>query len=163
MNLYCEALINDLLDMFESGVRTYDASSGEYFELRAAILWTITDFPGLGYVSGSVTSGEAACPDCHFFTDSFRLGNGSKNIYMGHRRFLHENHPFRFDADKFGGTKFRTAPTPLTEEEILECTKDLSNSFGKDPSGKKATRKRRKEGEPIVIYKRRSIWFLLPY
>ena len=48
MNLYCEALINDLLDMFENGVRTYDASRGEYFQLRAAILWTITDFPGLG-------------------------------------------------------------------------------------------------------------------
>jgi len=47
--------------------------------------------------------------------------------------------------------------------EILEYTKDLSNSFGKDPSGKKPTRKRRKEWEPLVIYKRRSIWFLLPY
>jgi hypothetical protein len=83
---------------------------------------------------------------------------------MGHRRFLHENHPFRFDADKFGGTtEFRLAPKPLSGEEILECTKDLSNSFGKDPSGKKPTRKRRKEGEPFVIYKRRSIWFLLPY
>jgi hypothetical protein len=62
MNLYCEPLVNDLLDMFENGVRTYDASRGEYFQLRAAILWTITDFPGLGYVSGSVTSGLAACP-----------------------------------------------------------------------------------------------------
>jgi hypothetical protein len=163
MNLYCEPLVNDLLDMFEYGVRTYDASRGEFFQLRAAILWTITDFPGLGYVSGSVTSGEAACPDCHFFTDSFRLGNGSKNIYMGHRRFLHENHPFRFDVDKFGGTEFRTAPAPLTGEEILECTKDLSTSFGKDPSGKKPTRKKRQEGEPLVIFKRRSIWFKLPY
>ena len=114
-------------------------------------------------MSRSVTSGEAACPDCHFFTDSFRLGNGSKNVYMGHRRFLHENHPFRIDADKFGGTEFRTAPTPLTGEEILECTKDLSTSFGKDPSGKKPTRKKCQEGEPLVIFKRRSVWFKLPY
>jgi len=82
---------------------------------------------------------------------------------MGHRRFLHENHPFRFDADKFGGTEFRTAPTPLTGEEILECTKDLSTSFGKDPSRKKPTRKKRQEGEPLVIFKRRSVWFKLPY
>ena len=64
--------------MFEHGVRTYDASRGEYFQLRAAVLWTITDFPGLGYVFGSITSGEAACLDCHFFTDSLRLGNGMK-------------------------------------------------------------------------------------
>jgi hypothetical protein len=164
MDLYCQPLIYDLLDMFEHGVRTYDASRGEYFQLRAAVLWTIIDFPGLGYVSGSVTSGEVACLDCHFFTDSLRLGNGSKTCYMGHRRFLHENHPFRFDADKFGGTtEFRPAPKPLSRKEILECTKDLSNSFGKDPSRKKPTRKRHKEGEPLVIYKRRSIWFLLPY
>ena len=163
-DLFCQPIVNDLLDMFENGVRTYDASRGEYFQLRAAVLWTITDFPGLGYVSGSVTSGEAACPDCHFFTDSIRLGSGSKTCYMGHRRFLHENHPFRFDADKFGGkTEFRPAPKPLSGEEILECTKDLSTSFGKDPSGKKPARKKRKEGEPLVIFKRRSIWFKLPY
>jgi hypothetical protein len=163
-DLFCQPLVNDLLDLFENGVRTYDASTGEYFQLRAAVLWTITDFPGLGYVSASVTSGEAACPYCHFFTDSIRLGSGSKTCYMAHRRFLPENHPFRFDADKFGGkTEFRTAPKPLSGEEILECTKDLSTSFGNDPSGKKPARKRRKEGEPLVIFKRRSIWFKLPY
>ena len=95
---------------------------------------------------------------------TLRLGNGKKTCYMGHRRFLHENHPFRFDVNKFSGTtEFRPAPKPLSGEEILECTKDLTNSFGKDPSGKKPTRKRRKKGEPLVIYKRRSIWFLLPY
>jgi hypothetical protein len=38
--------VHDLLDMFVNGVRTYDASKGEYFQLRAAILWTIPDFPG---------------------------------------------------------------------------------------------------------------------
>ena len=159
----CEPLVNDLLDMIEHGVRTYDASRGEFFQLRAAILWTITDFPGLGYVSGSITSGLAACPDCHFFTDSFRLGNGTKTCYMGHRRFLDENHPFRFDVDKFGSTEFRQAPTPLSREEVLECTKDIVTVFGKDPYGKKPPRKKRKEGEPLVIFKRRSIWFKLPY
>ena len=142
--------------MFVNGVRTYDASKGEFFQLRAAVIWTITDFPGLGYASGSVTSGEAACPDCHYYTSSLRLGNGSKNCYMDHRRFLDENHPFRFDVDKFGCTEFRAAPTPLSGEEILECTKHLNPIFGKDPSGKKPTSKRRKKGEPLVIFKRRS-------
>jgi len=102
MDLYFEPLIEDLLDMFVEGVRTYDPSKGEYFQLRAAILWTITDFPGLGYVSDCVTSGEAACPDCHSNICSFRLGNGTKTCYMGHRRFLHGEHPFRFDEQKFG-------------------------------------------------------------
>lgn len=164
MDVYYQPLVQDLLDLFTKGVRPYDASKGEFFQLKAAVLWTITDFPGLGYVSGSVTSGEAGCPDCHSYTCSLRLGNGTKTCYMGHRRFLPEDHPFRFDANKFGGkTEFRAAPTPLSGEEVLECTKDLNTVFGKDPSGKKPTTKRRKEGEPLVIFKRRSIWFELPY
>ena len=48
---------------------------------------------------------------------------------MGHRRFFHEDHPFRFDADKFGSTKFRPAPTPLSGDEILNCTKELNTVF----------------------------------
>jgi hypothetical protein len=71
MDVYFQPLVYDLLDMFENGVRTYDSSKREFFQLRAAILWTITDFPGLGYASGCVTSGEAACPDCHYHTCSF--------------------------------------------------------------------------------------------
>ena len=88
-------------------------------------------------MSGSVTSGEAGCPDCHSYTCSLRLGNGSKTCYMGHRRFLPENDPFRFDANKFDGkTEFRAAPTPLSGEQILECTKDINHILGKDPSRK---------------------------
>jgi hypothetical protein len=59
---------------------------------------------------------------------------------MGHCRFLHEGHPFRFDEQKFGSTKLRQAPTPLSGEEILECTKDHVTVYGKDPSGKKTSK-----------------------
>jgi hypothetical protein len=163
MDVFLQPLIYDLLDMFENGVRTYDASTGEFFKLKAAVLWTISNYPGLGYVSGSTTSGEAGCTECHLFTSSLRLGSGNKTCYMDHRRFLHEDHPFRFDADKFGKTEFRPAPTPLSREQVLDCTKDLSTRFGKDPFGKKPARKKRREGEPLVIFKRRSIWFKLPY
>jgi hypothetical protein len=163
MDVYFQPLVYDLLDMFVNGVRTYDASKGEYFQLRAAILWTITDYPGLGSVSGFVTSGEAACPDCHSLICSLRLGNGSKTCYMGHRRFLHPDHPFRFDTHSFGAqTELRPAPLPLSGEQILECTENLETVYGKKSSGK-ATRKKRKEGEPLVFLKRKPIWFLLPY
>jgi hypothetical protein len=53
MDVYFQPLVYDLLDMFENGVRTYDSLKGEFFQLRAVVLWTITDFPGLGYASGS--------------------------------------------------------------------------------------------------------------
>jgi hypothetical protein len=149
MDVYYQPLVDDLLDMFVNGVRTYDASKAEFFKLRAALLWTIiTDFPSLGYTSGSITAGEAACPDCHYHTCSLRLSNGSKNCYMENRRFLLDDHPFRFDIDKFGKTESRPAPTQLSGEQILECTKDLNQNFGKDPCRKKPTNKRRKKGEP---------------
>jgi hypothetical protein len=164
MDVYFEPLVDDLLDMFVNGVRTYDASKGEYFQLRAAILWTITDLPGLGSVSGFVVSGEAACPDCHSLVCSVRLGNGGKSCYMAHRRFLHPDHPYRFDVDLFdGGIEVRPAPAPLSGEEILEYTKNLKTVYGKDPSRKPAKNQRRKEGEALVFLKRRPIWFILPY
>ena len=50
MDVFLQPLIYDLLDMFENGVRTYDASRGEFFKLRAVVLWTISDFLGLGCV-----------------------------------------------------------------------------------------------------------------
>ena len=58
---------------------------------------------------------------------------------MGHRRFLHLDHPFRFDVDSFcGEIELRPTPIPLSKEEILECTKNLKTIYGKDPSGKPA-------------------------
>jgi hypothetical protein len=96
-------------------VRTYNASKGEYFQLRVAIIWTITDYPGLGSVSVFRVPSEAACGDCHSLIHSIRPGNGSKSCYTGHHRFLHPEHPFRFDVDSFGGeTKLRPAPAPLS-------------------------------------------------
>jgi hypothetical protein len=164
MDVYFQPLVYDMLDMFVSGVRTYDSSKGEYFQLRAAIIWTITDYPSLGGVPGFGVSGEAACGDCHSLICSIRLENGSMSCYMGHHRFLHPDHPFRFDVDSFGGeTELRPAPAPLSGEEILECTKNLKTVYGKNPSGKLARNQTRKEGEPLVFIKRRHIWFILPY
>jgi hypothetical protein len=141
MDVFLQPLVDDLLDMFVKGVITYDASKGKYFQLWEAVLWTITDFLGLGYASGCVTASEAACPDCHSYTCSYRLGNGSKTCYMGHRRFLNENHPFRFNVDKFGSIEFRQTPTPLSGEEVLECTKDIVTVFfGKDHLEKKTSK-----------------------
>jgi hypothetical protein len=119
MDVYFQPLVHDLLDMFLNVVRTYDASKGEYFQLHAAILWTITSFLGLGSVSGFVISGEAACPDCHSLICSLTHGNGSKSCYMGHRRFLHGDHPFRFGTNSFDvQTEFRLALAPLSEENF---------------------------------------------
>jgi hypothetical protein len=132
--------------------------------LRAAIISTIIDYPGLGSASGFGVSGEPACGDRHSLMFSIRNGNGSKSCYIGHCRFLQHDHPFRFDVDSFGGeTELWPAPARLSGEEILECTKNLKTVYGKNPSSKPARNQSRKEGEPLVFIKRRPIWFILPY
>jgi hypothetical protein len=131
--------------------------------LRAAILWTITDYPGLGSVSGFGISGEAVCGDCHSLICSLRLENGSTFCYMGHRRFLHPDHPFRFDVDSFGGeAELRPTSAPLSGREILECTKNPKTVYGKNPSSQPARNQTRKKGEPLAFIKMRPIWFILP-
>jgi hypothetical protein len=126
MDVFLEPLVDDMLEMWVDGVRTYDASKGEAFQLRAAIVNTISDFPGLGYLLACVTSGKVACPECHLDTCYFQLKKGGKCVYRGHRRFLDATHRFWFDADSFdGSTELRPAPRPLSGEEILVLTANI--------------------------------------
>jgi hypothetical protein len=73
MDVYLEPLVNDMVDMFVDGVRTYDAFKDECFQLRAAILCSITYLPGLGYLHAVVTSGKVSCPECYSHECSLQL------------------------------------------------------------------------------------------
>lgn len=165
MDVYFEPLVDELLDLFEQGVKTYDVSHDEWFQLRAAILYTITDLPRLGYVSGHPTSGKFACQHCHLNTCSLYLKKGRKTCYLGHRRFLPQNHSFRFDEKSFDGTKeLRDAPVQPYGHDILKETENLNVVFGK---AEKKKRKRKdddnNDGGSTVIWKKRSCFFRLPY
>lgn len=87
IDVYLQPLIKELNEMWYDGVRTLDSSKNEMFTLKAALMWTISDFPRLGTLSGWNTYTGLACPTCKFETDSCRLKNGMKWCFMGHRRF----------------------------------------------------------------------------
>lgn len=55
-DIFLEPLIEDLLELW-TGVPTYDALTGQKFNLRAAVLWCIHDYPALGTLSGHKTKG----------------------------------------------------------------------------------------------------------
>ncbi|KAF7133467.1 hypothetical protein RHSIM_Rhsim09G0074400 [Rhododendron simsii] len=95
IDVYLRPLIDELKELWETGVETYDAYSGETFQLHAAVLWTINDFPAYAMLSGWSTKGKLACPVCNKDTCSLTLKNGQKQCYMGHRRFLDHNHVWR--------------------------------------------------------------------
>lgn len=48
IDVYLQSLIEELLELWETGAATYDASTGEIFQMRAIVMWTINDFPALG-------------------------------------------------------------------------------------------------------------------
>ncbi|CAL2238045.1 unnamed protein product [Prunus armeniaca] len=54
IDIYLEPLIDDLKSLWDGIKGVYDAHIEEYFTLRAALLWTINDFPAYGNFSGCI-------------------------------------------------------------------------------------------------------------
>ncbi|XP_059281239.1 uncharacterized protein LOC132034924 [Lycium ferocissimum] len=47
IDVYLQPLIQELRELWYDGVQTLDSSKNEIFKMRAALMWTISDFPGL--------------------------------------------------------------------------------------------------------------------
>ncbi|XP_020271111.1 uncharacterized protein LOC109846297 [Asparagus officinalis] len=126
IDTYLQPLIEELKELWASGVRTYDVSLRQNFILRATLIWTINDFPAYANLSGWSTKGKLACPCCNKHTHSIRLSNGGKQCYMRHRRYLDENHNWRKDRKLFDSTRERGYAAPkLTGDDILKQVEDL--------------------------------------
>ncbi|KAG8472735.1 hypothetical protein CXB51_034590 [Gossypium anomalum] len=120
IDIYMQPFIKELKQLW-AGVETYDVLRKENFYLRAALLWTINDFPAYANLSSWSTKGRYACPCCAVQTCLKWLYNGKKCSYMGHHRWLDGNHRFRFQRSLFDGTEeFREAPEKTIGYEILQ-------------------------------------------
>ncbi|XP_028804063.1 uncharacterized protein LOC114759139 [Neltuma alba] len=127
IDVYLQPMIEELKQLWEVGVQTYDAFSQSNFMMYAAVLWTINDFPAYGNLSGWSTKGKFACPCCH--KDTHCISLRSKLSYMGHRRFLPQNHPWRKDAKSFDGKEeLRAPPIPLTGDDALMQLEQLERN-----------------------------------
>ncbi|XP_020111543.1 uncharacterized protein LOC109726394 isoform X2 [Ananas comosus] len=134
IDVYLQPLIEELKQLWE-GVDTYDASRKHNFRMRAALLWTISDFPAYANLSGWSTKGRYACPCCADKTCSRWLYNGKKFCYMGHRRWLSETHKFRYQKHLFDGTEeFRSTPTPISGTDVLKQVEGINFRYGKVPN-----------------------------
>ncbi|XP_049368693.1 uncharacterized protein LOC125833582 [Solanum verrucosum] len=120
IDVYLQPLVKELCELWNDGVETFDSSLNETFRMHAALMWTISDFPGLGILSGWNTHTGFACPTCNFDTEPCRLVHSKKCCFMGHRRFLRRNHRFRFNRVRFNGsTEERNPPIKLSGSDIL--------------------------------------------
>ncbi|BBG92641.1 hypothetical protein Prudu_000434 [Prunus dulcis] len=119
IDVYLRPLVDELKDLWTNGVRTYDKSTGRMFTLRAAVMWTVNDFPAYAMVSGWSTKGYMACPVCkEDVTSGWHAG---KVCYLGHRRWLPWDHEWREKDKEFdGNTERRLRPREWSGDEILE-------------------------------------------
>ena len=99
-DVFLEPLIEELLQLW-SGFMTYDAASRTKFNMHAAVLWSINDYPALGTLSGQTTKGYYACVHCDKNPLSRRLKN--KIGYTGHRRYLPTDHDWCKYTKEFDG------------------------------------------------------------
>ncbi|XP_019255093.1 PREDICTED: uncharacterized protein LOC109233677 [Nicotiana attenuata] len=156
IDVYLRPLIEELKELWETGIDTFDAETNQTFRMRAALMWTVSDFPTLAMLSGWSTKGRLACPTCNYDTCSQYLKHSHKMCYLGHRRFLPRDHPFRRDKKSFDGKEeHRPTPAPLSGEEVFEELLEFNNIFGK----RAKKRPRSDKGQ----WKKRSIFFELPY
>ncbi|XP_020080549.1 uncharacterized protein LOC109704193 [Ananas comosus] len=146
IDVYLQPLIDELKELWEVGIDTYDASRDGSFMLKAALMWTINDFLAYGILSGWNVHGGFACPCCNVETCSRRLKYGRKYCFMGHRRFLEPNHKFRYDKVSFDGTEeFRTTQSRPSGTTVLDQLEEINNF------------------ENSQTWKKKSIFFTLPY
>ena len=52
LDVFLRPLIDELKNLWSVGVETYDVYRKENFQLRAVLMWTISDFPAYGMLSG---------------------------------------------------------------------------------------------------------------
>ncbi|XP_050207371.2 uncharacterized protein LOC126656796 [Mercurialis annua] len=164
LDVFLQPLIAELKQLWVVGVNTYDISTKQNFQMRAGLMWTISDFPAYSMLSGWSTAGKLACPHCMSDSDAFQLTNGGKTSWFdNHRKFLPSGHPFRRNKKWFkkGNIVEDDAPhirsgselldeieylglLKVTEIDAAEVNAGISKSFG-------------------CGWKKRSIFWDLPY
>ena len=119
------------MEMWRTKVKVWDEYKKEHFYLRALLFVTISDLPGLGCLSGQVTEGYKGCVVCMEDTCAKWMKNSKKMVYMGHRRFLSMEHPYRKNKKFFyGKTEDHLAPRTLTAKDILTKVNKLKVILG---------------------------------
>ncbi|XP_056688561.1 uncharacterized protein [Spinacia oleracea] len=168
IDVYLQPLVHEL-KLLWTGVEAFDAFAGEKFNLRAALLWTINDFPGYAMLSGLSTKGYNACPICLDSTPSDRFG--SKICYCSYRKWLPADHPYRCQGDKFcekfGTNEWGKAPSRPSGTDILRQQEKVKHVYGKSKAPPKKRQRGHDDDDDVQdesdFGTKRSIFFDLVY
>ena len=70
IDVYLQPLVEELKELLDVRVETFDVSSKKSFQMHVALLWTINDFPAHGGISSWRTKDALACPPCNYDSQS---------------------------------------------------------------------------------------------
>ncbi|GJY45091.1 hypothetical protein Tco_0433304 [Tanacetum coccineum] len=161
IDVYLRPLIDDLKVLWAlKGVETIDVATGQKFNMRAMVLWTINDFPARSSLSGWSGQGYKACPTCNEDTPSVRVLG--KTAYVGHRRFLKKPHKWRRSLEFNGEIEDGDPPRKFDRDQIQAQLARLPTRVkGKHPSYGGVKIKRNVLVE--LNWTKRSIFYELEY
>jgi len=155
-------LIDELTQLWSSKALNYDISRKHNFVMRAAMMWTINDFPAYGMVSGWSTHGKLRCPYCMENNKAFTLINGGKaSFFYCHRHFLPLNHRYRKNRNDFFIDRVEkdVAPPRLSGEELF----DVVSEYGDIVFGLQSGKQKFPGFGLSHNWVKRSIFWELPY
>ena len=163
VDVYLAPLLEELMELWV-GVEAQDVSnaiSNTRFSLRAMLMWCIHDFPAYGLASGQVTKGYKGCPECGPDVTSRRSTSLGKNVYLGHRRYLRRNHPYRRNRAAFDGSEdMRSPPKAMTGVDIKQYALERTEWLNASTQNRAGS-----EDDPVhrTGVKRLASFYELPY
>lgn len=133
IDVYLHPLIDELKELWEIGVHTYDKGTDSTFNLHVAVLWTFHDLTAYGNLSGWSTKSYNASCICNI--DGTFEWFRNKVFYMGHRRWLPWDHVWCKMRDSFDGKiEFHGRPRQLSGDEVLSQVQNINFcQIGKHP------------------------------
>jgi hypothetical protein len=117
-------------------------------------MWTISDFPACGLISGICTKGYLACPICGPNTVS-RAAKGPrklKQVFVGAHGWTRRNHSFQVNLRFNGEVEHGTTPTRQSASDILNSVSTRRRYL----EGSRSGRCGRPDG-PHDLYKRLGV------
>ncbi|XP_024009341.1 uncharacterized protein LOC112084441 [Eutrema salsugineum] len=167
LDIFLRPLIEELKELWSTGIDAYDVSLQQNFKLKAVLMWTISDFPAYGMLSGWTTHGRLACPICMDDTKAFYLPNGRKTCWFDcHRRFLPHGHPLRKNRKDFlkGRHAINESPTQsLTGEQVYSERIETVNPAKTSDCGGNGHEKKMPGYGKWHNWHKESIFWELPY
>jgi len=128
IDVFLQPLIDELKTLWNEGVDTYNIHANQTFKMKAALTWTVNNFPPYN-MHGWSTHGALSCPICQDQIRGSYLEHGHKMSWFDyHRCFLPRNHVFRKNRNAFtrGRTVHSQPPERLTPEIEWSRVRDFA-------------------------------------